>query len=223
MTLDMLYELLGYLASITIAISLMIKSFIRFRVINTIGSLLFVIVYGFFIKSYPVALLNSICVIANVYYLLKFWFHKEYYRMVPFAQTSEFLQEFIIFYKNDIQKYYPHFHLNFEKDLLCLYILRDMIPAGIIVCDKKNDGSAEVLLDYVTQEFRDAKAGHFLYFENNDYFHDLGINRFFINDPKDNTKSYLDKMGFIEKENKIWEKVIDELNIPSVKEIIGLE
>ncbi len=63
-------ELLGYLASILIAISLMMRSLNKLRIINLVGSLLFT-VYGFIIGAYPVAVLNAFIVLVNVYYLQK--------------------------------------------------------------------------------------------------------------------------------------------------------
>lgn len=63
-------ELLGYLASILVAISLMMRSLNTLRIINLLGALLFT-VYGLIIGAYPVAVLNAFIVLVNVYYLQK--------------------------------------------------------------------------------------------------------------------------------------------------------
>ena len=63
-------EWLGYLASIMIAISMFMKDISKLRVINFIGCIIF-IAYGFLIKAYPVAIVNFIIAITNVYYLYK--------------------------------------------------------------------------------------------------------------------------------------------------------
>lgn len=68
-TIDYL-EFLGYLASILVAISLMMRSLTKLRVINLSGSLLFTI-YGFSIGAYPVAALNAFIVLVNIFYLQK--------------------------------------------------------------------------------------------------------------------------------------------------------
>ena len=62
------FELLGYSASVLVAISLTMRSLTRLRVINLVGSLLFTI-YGFIIGAYPVAVLNAFIVLVNIYYL----------------------------------------------------------------------------------------------------------------------------------------------------------
>jgi hypothetical protein len=63
-------ELVGYLASVLVAISLMMLSLNKLRVINLSGSLLFT-VYGFTIGAYPVAVLNAFIVLVNIFYLQK--------------------------------------------------------------------------------------------------------------------------------------------------------
>lgn len=63
-------ELVGYSASIFIAISLTMTDIVRLRIINSIGCLLFVI-YGYTVGAYPVALANLIIIIINFYNLYK--------------------------------------------------------------------------------------------------------------------------------------------------------
>ena len=63
-------EWVGYLASIVIAISLIMSDIIKLRVINTIGCILFVI-YGLSVGAYPVAFTNMLIVFINAYYLYK--------------------------------------------------------------------------------------------------------------------------------------------------------
>lgn len=65
-----LIELLGYLASILIAVSMFMKDIVKLRFLNLAGSLLFSI-YGFIVKTYPVAFMNILIVIVNLYYLYR--------------------------------------------------------------------------------------------------------------------------------------------------------
>lgn len=62
------YELLGYSASLMIALSLSMRSLLTLRVINLTGALLFTI-YGLLIGALPVAALNFYIVLVNLYYL----------------------------------------------------------------------------------------------------------------------------------------------------------
>ncbi|MEG0050687.1 MAG: YgjV family protein [Terrisporobacter sp.] len=63
-------ELVGYSASILIAISLMMTDIMKLRIINSIGCLMFVI-YGLNVAAYPVALANLAIIIINFYNLYK--------------------------------------------------------------------------------------------------------------------------------------------------------
>lgn len=65
-----LIEWVGYAASAMIAISLVMTSLVKLRIINTIGCILFVI-YGSIVGAYPVAVANAIIVIINIYQLYK--------------------------------------------------------------------------------------------------------------------------------------------------------
>lgn len=63
-------ELLGYAASIMVAISLTMKEIVKLRVINFVGCALFT-AYGLMIDSWPVVLTNGFIACVNVYFLLK--------------------------------------------------------------------------------------------------------------------------------------------------------
>ena len=63
-------ELVGYLASLLIAISLMMTDIFKLRIINSLGYLMFVI-YGLNVKAYPVAFANVIIILINIYNIYK--------------------------------------------------------------------------------------------------------------------------------------------------------
>ena len=61
-------EYIGYGAWMLVGLSMFMKDIMKLRFVNTIGCLLFVI-YSFFIKAYPVAIVNIIIIFVNLYYL----------------------------------------------------------------------------------------------------------------------------------------------------------
>ena len=63
-------EWLGYTASVLVAVSFLMKSMHKLRLMNTVGAVCFVI-YAVAINAIPVALINSFVVCVNVYYLTK--------------------------------------------------------------------------------------------------------------------------------------------------------
>ena len=66
------FELLGYMASVFVAVSLMMRSVTKLRMINLVGAILFT-VYGLVIAAYPVAVVNGFIVLVNLYYLQQTW------------------------------------------------------------------------------------------------------------------------------------------------------
>ena len=62
-------ELIGYIASVMIFISILSSSILKLRIINLVGSGIFA-VYGFLIGSIPTGLMNTLIVIVNIYYLI---------------------------------------------------------------------------------------------------------------------------------------------------------
>ncbi|MCG9629951.1 MULTISPECIES: YgjV family protein [Vibrio] len=63
-------EILGYAASIMVAISLTMKDIVRLRVLNFIGCALFT-AYGVMIDAWPVVATNGFIAIVNIYFLAK--------------------------------------------------------------------------------------------------------------------------------------------------------
>jgi len=63
-------EIIGYAASIMVALSLTMKDMVKLRVINFIGCTLFV-TYGAIIDAWPVVAANGFIACVNIYYLRK--------------------------------------------------------------------------------------------------------------------------------------------------------
>ncbi|UMB53965.1 uroporphyrinogen decarboxylase [Lutibacter sp. A64] len=62
-------EWIGYLASVALIISFLMKNLSTLRIINSIGAILFVI-YGFMLAiSWPIIITNTFILMANIYYL----------------------------------------------------------------------------------------------------------------------------------------------------------
>jgi hypothetical protein len=71
MDLQQFYQVLGYTSSGVIAVSLMMRSVTKLRAINLVGSIGFTS-YGLLVGAYPVALLNAVIIVINLYHLRHF-------------------------------------------------------------------------------------------------------------------------------------------------------
>jgi len=188
-------EIIGYLGSILVAISLMMKSLVRLRVINLFGALFFTI-YGILLGAYPVAVLNGLIVGIDVYYLIQMWRQKDFFTFLEVSPKSEYLRAFVDFYKEDIAEIIPNYTYQVEDSLLCFFILRNMVPAGLFITTVEGK-AAHIKLDYVIPNYRDFGVARFIFEENAAFFRQRGIERFVSESGSDLHRSYLEKMEFV--------------------------
>jgi GNAT superfamily N-acetyltransferase len=188
-------ELIGYLGSILVAISLMMKSLLRLRIINLFGALFFT-VYGVLLGAYPVAFLNGIIVCIDLYYLFQMWRQKDFFTLLEVSPQGKYLNAFVNFHRDDILEIIPSYRYTADNDLLCFFILRNMMPAGLFIARVRGE-VAQVQLDYVIPNYRDLKVARFIFEENADFFRERGIRRFVSDGGSAIHRKYLEKMEFV--------------------------
>lgn len=190
-------EWIGYLASALVLVSLLMSSILKLRWINLAGSIVFS-VYGFLIGAFPVGIANFIIAIINIYYLVRIYTTKEYFKIVPIETCSEYFKYFLSFYHDDIKKYFSRETFNLDKEAVGFYIVRNAIPAGVFLATKRDADSLLIELDYVIPRYRDFKTGRYVYEDQKRYFADKGYRSIYgyANNPEH--EAYLRKMGFVE-------------------------
>ena len=194
MELSLFYELIGYTGSLLVAISLMMQSVFRLRVINLVGALFFVI-YGFLIHAIPVILLNGLIVFVNIYYLVQMRSQNDYFKLMEVNHHSPYLKNFVDFYQKEIREFFPSYLFKPQPDQLVLFVLRNMVPAALLIVRPQGE-SAEVFLDFVIPGYRDFRAGKFLFEESALYFRQKGIKQLISDPGNPRHESYLKRMGF---------------------------
>lgn len=194
MNLSFYYELIGYTGSILVAISLTMKSLVRLRMINLFGALFFVI-YGLLIRAFPVAFLNSLILGINIYYLVRMWNQKDYFKLMEVSYDSPYLKNFVDFYQKEIKEFVPSYLFKPQQDQLAVFILRNMVPVGVLIV-RPRDGQADIFLDFVIPGYRDFRAGKFLFEESASYFEAQGIKQLISEPGNPRHESYLKRMGF---------------------------
>lgn len=187
-------EMVGYGGSLLVAISLMMKSLLRLRLINLVGAAVFV-VYGLLIGAYPVAVLNGLIVGIDLYYLIQMWRQKDYFTLLEVSPQGAYLRGFIDFYREDIARIFPEFACDPKPGQVAVFVLRNMVPAGLLIVEPDGE-HARVLLDYVIPGYRDFRIGKFLFEEHADYFTRRGIRRLTAAAGVGHHDRYLARMGF---------------------------
>lgn len=209
MELSFFYELVGYAGSVLVAISLMMKSVFRLRVINLLGALFFT-AYGILIGAVPVALLNSLIVAVNIYYLVQMWNQKDYFKLMEVNYDSRYLKNFLEFYKKEITEFFPSYRFQLKQYHLVVFVLRNMVPVGVLIVHPEGK-QAEIFLDFVLPDYRDFRAGKFLFEQSTDYFREKGIKRL-VSEPGNAVhESYLKRMGFQFEEGMYYRAVSSEI------------
>ncbi len=171
---DMFIPLIGYAASILLAISLLVTNDIKFRWLNTGGCVCF-IVYGIFINAFPIILTNSILFLINLFYLIKIYNAKEDFELIEFKGGEKLVYKFLSFYKKDITKYFPAYVHDENENNLKFVVLRDLVIANIFVARLDNNGSAFVELNYTVPKYRDYKVGEFIFISEQKFLISKGV------------------------------------------------
>ena len=192
-----LLEWLGYLASLIVLVSLLMTSIIKLRWINLLGSSIFSL-YGFLIGALPVGFMNlGICII-NIYYLVRIYRSKEYFKILPIEGNSSYFNYYLDFYRSEIEKFADTSQYNIDDFDVHFYILRNLKPAGVFIASKYDKNTLKVELDFVIPEYRDFKIGNYIYENRKDYFIDRDYSRFICFSSNNDHIKYLKKMGFKE-------------------------
>ncbi len=102
-------ELFGYAASVFVAISLLMVSLVKLRILNLIGCTFFVI-YGSLLGSIPIVLTNGFIMLVNIYFLVQMY--RKDISSFEYVSADKRLPELMDFYRlrqKDIARYYPDF------------------------------------------------------------------------------------------------------------------
>jgi len=195
-------EIFGTLASLVIAASLMMKNLKRLRLINLAGSVLFAL-YGLGIKALPVFLVNVFIVGIDAWYLYRmrsqrFHFSLLHVPSVAEGLDSEYLRSFLAYYRDDIARFSPDFTGTPSPDFQAIFVLRDTVPASLVVWRRRGEGVIDILLDYAVPAYRDYK--------NAEYFFEAAAKdiskgdetRFFARPASRAQLQYLRRLGFVE-------------------------
>jgi len=195
MTPQAFYEIIGYVASVLVAISLTMRSLLRLRLLNLLGAIFFTL-YGLIIGAYPVAAVNGFIVIVDLYYLAQMLRTREYFSLLEMLPNSRFAQYFLNFHRAEIAQFFPDFVYEEQPDRLAFFVLRDMVPAGLFIARNRGDGTAEVLLDFVAPGYRDLQVARFVYVEHAHLFRERGIHYLEATTTHPQHMRYLERIGF---------------------------
>lgn len=190
-------EIIGYLASAVIVTSLTMTSVLKLRIIGLVGAFSFGL-YGVLIGAVPVIITNVVIMGVHGFYLREMIGMKEYFRLLEVKADSAYLRYFVEFYEDEIRKRLPGFVLRDSPTHLRVFILRDAVPAGLLIADCRTDGSMIIDLDFVRPEYRDFKIARYLFTPGSGALADRQIARVYSPRGTESHRRYLHRMGFVD-------------------------
>lgn len=200
-------QLIGYIASGIIALSMTMNSIVKFRWINLAGASSFA-TYGFLIDAYPVMALNGFIVSVDIYYLIKIYTKSHLFDTLEVRGDNKYLIKFLDFHQSEINEFLPEFKYKAEMNTISFFVLRNMAVAGIFLAHREEGNILKVGLDYVIPEYRDYKNGKYVYHHLKDKFKTDGFERIVTQGGTPKHIKYLKKLGFKKNKDNLFEKIL---------------
>jgi hypothetical protein len=186
-------EVVGYLASALVVVSLSMSSVVKLRLISLCGSVTFV-VYGSLIGAPPIVIANVVIAGINIWFLRnELGGHRDLGASVIPA-TAPFLADFLRYHQDEILHFQPTFQPPAHDDLVLL-LTRDGLPAGV-VAGRQAGSDLHVTLDFVLKPYRDSRLGGWLYGKGSAILRAQGIRRLTTWAGDDDHQSYVERVGF---------------------------
>lgn len=199
-------EIVGYIASILVAVSLTMSNIKRLRWYNLVGCAVFS-TYGLLVKAYPVFAVNGFIAIVNLYYLIRMYKHQDDYSTLSVGSDDKFLGKFLSYWDKDIRKYFPEYELK-DNDRV-FFIIRNSLPVGLFVSRTKNQNEAHVIVDYAIPDYRDLGNSKFFFSQHLETLRLCKISRLVAETEEKSHKDYLKKIGFNSSNNSKFEYVLN--------------
>jgi len=190
-------EWFGTAMSAIIAISLTQKNIKKLRIFNLVGAVGFS-VYGFFIMSIPVILLNGFITLVDIYFLILMSRKDGYFtHLFVDPENNEYCRQFINHYMDDIHQFIPSFDESSLKGAEACFILRDMVPVSLIIFRPEGSDQIEIMLDYAVPAYRDFENARYFFNYVIDMMNLKGISRIISHPGSAEHNRYLERAGFL--------------------------
>ena len=109
MTSTIIYEIVGWVASALVIVSLMQRSIFKLRLIG-MGAAVSFLAYGLLISAYPLVIVNVVVLAVHLYFLRKLTGRQaEVFSVLKVYPESRYLAYFLEFYADEISRFQPEF------------------------------------------------------------------------------------------------------------------
>lgn len=191
-------EVLGWVGSIVLVVSLLQSRLLRLRQLNLAASALLV-VYNALIEVWPMVAMNVAIGAINVWHLarlLRTRHDPDAYEVVEVVADDPYLAHVLGHHGDDIARFNPGFAWDGDRaGAMAFLVLREGETVGFVLAHDGGGGRAEVALDYVSPKFRDFTPGEFV-FRRSGLFTDRGFSTVVASRRMRGADRYLAQVGF---------------------------
>ncbi len=120
----------------------------------------------------------------------------EYFQHFPIDTDSAYLKLFLEFYKPELSQIYPDYSLPTGDKVICFFVLRNLVPAGIFIASEMEPHTLYVHIDFAIPRFRDYKIARYMYEQQADFFLEKDYTTLWTVSKQLKHTQYLSKMGF---------------------------
>ena len=205
-------EVIGWIGSVLVVVSLMQARVLRFRVLNLAGAAI-ATVYNIVIDVWPFAAMNGAIAVIDVYWLwrlLREQHDEAAYEVVEVAPDDAYLARVLDVHAADIARFAPApvarpasaVGSSGAGSASAFLVVRGDETVGVVQLRDEGEGTARVLLDYVTPRFRDFTPGEFVY-RRSGVFRERGFDRLVV-EPLETNRDYFRRVGFAPAADGTW-------------------
>jgi hypothetical protein len=158
-------DLFGWFGSALLIVSLLQTRVLRFRLLNLAASVSLVL-FNALIAVWPMVGMNLATTVINllmIWRMLRDRHDDSVFEVLQVGPADVYLRHFLGVHAADIEKYQPGFDADaLTPDDLAFQVEKGDETVGVVLIRRDGD-VARVLLDYVTQRYRDFSPGEFVW------------------------------------------------------------
>jgi len=192
--LDNWLDIVGWGGSALLVYSLLQASVLRLRMLNAIACVI-LIFFNAALSVWPMVGMNAVLVAINMFFivnLLRQRHDETAFEVLEVAPSDEYLRHTLRVHGADILKFNPNFVHDPSSTHNAFLVQKGDETVGVVLL-LNQDGTAHVLLDYVTPRYRDFSPGEFVW-RRSSVLADRGIRR--VVTPPGMVGAYYDRIGF---------------------------
>jgi hypothetical protein len=200
-----LLEVVGWVGSALLVVSLLQTRVMRFRVLNTVSCVV-LIGYNAAVGVWPMAAMNVVLVAINLWViarLLRSRHDDRTYDAVPIALDEPFLRHLLARHADDIRAFNPDLPDDVAPQAEHAFVVStdDTVVGVVLSRAGEQPDEQQVVLDYVLPAYRDFTPGEFV-FRPDGPFAALGTRRVVASPGMAASERYLRAVGFVERDGR---------------------